>query len=94
MGGGGGGMGSGGGMPGGDMGSFMVGQSGGISTTHALGINYSDQLGKKVEVAGSYFFSLGDNITESSLERAYLLGTISGQEYVEKSSANSKNINP
>ncbi len=36
---------------------FMVGQSNGISKTNALGINYGDKYGKKVDVTGSYFFN-------------------------------------
>lgn len=58
--------GGGGGRGGGGFGggnNFSVGQSSGISKTNALGINYSDIWGKKVNVSGSYFFnnSINDN---------------------------------
>lgn len=54
--------GGGGGRGGGD---FMVGQSNGISKTNALGINYSDKYGKKVDLSGSYFFNNSNNNNES-----------------------------
>ena len=38
--------------------------SGGFTTTHAFGLNYSDKWGKKVDVSGSYFFNKGINNTE------------------------------
>ncbi|MBC7535345.1 MAG: outer membrane beta-barrel protein, partial [Ferruginibacter sp.] len=41
--------------------NFFVGQSNGINKTNAVGINYSDKLGKKVLVAGSYFFNNSTN---------------------------------
>lgn len=61
--GGGGGGPRGGGFRGGGSDNFNVGQSSGISKTNAIGINYSDKWGKKVNVTGSYFFnnSINDN---------------------------------
>lgn len=52
-----------GGPGGGGTDNFSVGQSSGISKTNAIGINYSDKWGKKVNVTGSYFFnnSINDN---------------------------------
>ena len=44
---------------------FLVGQSNGISKTNALGINYSDKYGKKVELSGSYFFNNSSNNNQS-----------------------------
>ena len=56
-----------GGRPGGDMGrdfrgssgpgDFLVPQSGGVAKTHAIGFNYSDKLGSKLEWNFSYFFN-------------------------------------
>ena len=37
--------------------NFLVGNSGGIVTTNAVGLNYSDKWGKKFNVSGSYFFN-------------------------------------
>lgn len=45
--------------------NFLVGSSGGIVTTNAMGLNYSDKWGKKVNVTGSYFF----NNTANSLRQ-------------------------
>lgn len=56
-GGGGGGRGPGGGGFGGGQSNFTVGQQNGISKTNAIGINYSDKWGKKIDVSGSYFFN-------------------------------------
>lgn len=54
--------------------NFQVGQQSGISKTNALGVNYSDKWGKKVDISGSYFFNnsnnANDNVsrTETTLE--------------------------
>lgn len=45
--------------------NFFVGNSGGIVNTNALGLNYSDKWGKKVNFSGSYFF----NNTTNSLRQ-------------------------
>jgi uncharacterized membrane protein YgcG len=47
----------GGGNFGGGSDNFIVGQQSGISKTHAIGINYSDKWGSKIDVSGSYFFN-------------------------------------
>ena len=78
---------------GGNVGEFLVGEQGGISSTHALGMNYSDQWGKKTEVSGSYFFNLSDNITEQITTQQYLINTETGQTYRELSGSDSRNIN-
>ncbi len=61
----GGGSSSGGSSYGGSSSNFLVGQQGGISKTNALGLNYSDQWGKKLAVSGSYFFN---NSTNNNIE--------------------------
>lgn len=78
---------------GGDTREFMVGPQNGISQTHAFGMNYSDVLGQKVEITGSYFFNWSDNISEQVLNREYILAADSGQTYVENSLGDSRNIN-
>lgn len=90
-----GGMGGGGrgGMRG--MNNYMVGQQNGIATTTALGLNYTDVLGKKKKVTftGSYFFnsSLNDNL--STTIRNYISAADSGLVYNENKSVESKNFN-
>ena len=49
-----GGGGRGGSRGGGSSRDFLVPQQGGIASTNAIGLNYSDQWGKKVEVSGSF----------------------------------------
>ncbi len=57
----------GGGRPGGGPGGmgqgqdFAVAQANGISQTNAIGFNYSNKFGKKVDVSGSYFFNQSEN---------------------------------
>ncbi|WP_400193711.1 outer membrane beta-barrel protein [Hymenobacter sp. B81] len=90
--------GQGGGNPGGGGGGnasdFLVNQSNGISRTHALGINYSNTLGTKTEVQGSYFFNLADNTLGSSTNRSFILpDTVSPLLYREEAQGSSRNIN-
>jgi hypothetical protein len=47
----------GGGRRGGGGSDLTVGQQNGIARTNAIGLNYSDSWGKKVDVSGSYFFN-------------------------------------
>ena len=53
----------GGGRPGGQGqgADFNVPQSNGISVTNALGVNFTNKYGKKLEVSGSYFFNQSEN---------------------------------
>lgn len=77
----------------GSVSDFMVPGQGGITTTHAAGVNYSDRWGEKLEVSGSYFFNLSDNTSEERVYREYLLAADSGQIYEELGTSDSKNIN-
>jgi|SRR6476661_1941582 len=73
-GGGGGGPRGGGGGPGGGGGGasdFLVNQSGGITRTNALGVNYSNTWNKKTEATASYFFNRADNSLASTTRRQY-----------------------
>lgn len=78
---------------GGDISDFLVGQQNGITTTHAFGLNYSDNWSKKVEVSGSYFFNMSDNNSTQLINRNYVLPGSEGQIYRENSQSNSQNIN-
>ncbi|MBM3169443.1 MAG: outer membrane beta-barrel protein [Bacteroidetes bacterium] len=57
--------------------NFLVGNTGGIVTTNALGLNYSDKWGKKVNVTGSYFF----NNTSNSLRQITNRETVVNQNF-------------
>lgn len=83
---GGGGRGGRGGGRGGE--NFQVGQQNGISKTNALGINYSDKWGKKVEVSGSYFFNNSNNQNNSSSRTETI-----GENYFNNQSSRSASNN-
>lgn len=91
----GGGRGGGGGSfgGGGNTRDFTVPQSGGISATNAIGLNYSDKWGEKVEVSGSYFFNMSDNSSDQSLFRQYVFPEDGGQTYSENNFSSSTNTN-
>ncbi|MBI1224239.1 MAG: outer membrane beta-barrel protein [Bacteroidetes bacterium] len=85
--------GRGGGGRGGGSSDFLVNSSSGISTTHALGINYSDKWGKKLDVTGSYFFNLSQNESIKTLTRQFVSDEGLGDLYEEDYNANSDNTN-
>lgn len=93
FGGGGGRPGGGGGNFGGGQGNFLVGQQPGISKTNAIGINFSDVWGKKLQVTGSYFFNNSSNINNERSNREYFLNGDSSQFYRESSFSKSDNFN-
>ena len=91
--------GGGGGRPGGTMmfggnnSNFTIGQQSGISKTNALGINYSDQWGKNLNVTGSYFFNNSNNVNDQLLNRQQFLSNSKTQFYDERSINRSENFN-
>ncbi len=92
------GMGGGGGMgrpPGyqNEADNFTVSSLGGITTTHAAGINYSESWGKKLTISSSYFFNRSINRNENTLERSYFNQELQGQVYSENSSSTKDNMN-
>lgn len=56
----------------GDFGNLFVSQQNGVTTTHALGTNYSNTIGDDVNLSGSYFFNYADNGNTSSINRDYV----------------------
>jgi hypothetical protein len=91
-GGGGGGRG-GGGWGGGSVNDFLVNTSGGIATTHAIGLNYSDKWGKKLEVTGSYFFNKSKSNSEQYLTQQFVDAEGLGQVYDETTFSTTNNTN-
>lgn len=75
--------------------NLMVDQQNGISTTHALGVNYGDKWGKKnkVNVTGSYFMNISKNNNLSNSSRNYLSEADSGFIYNQTETENVRNIN-
>lgn len=101
MGGGGnrGGMGGMGGMGGnrGGMGggNFFTGNQSGITTTRAMGLNYSNQWGKNIELSGSYFLTSSANLKSTETNRNYIVGDPikGGLNYLETNPSSTDNVN-
>ena len=85
----------GGGSSGGGGNNFSTPQQGGINTTNALGLNYTDEWSKKIKVTGSYFFNQTDNRNTATVRRSYITpdAADSALIYREQSSNNSHNQN-
>ena len=81
-----------GGMRGGGGGrSFeSMGSQSGITSANAIGTNYSDTWGDKVEVQASYFFNMTKNTLLDSLNRNYF-DTIMGQRIYDQVSQSTSN---
>ena len=79
----------GGGGNGGNASDFLVNQSGGITKTNAVGLNYSNSWNKKTDLAASYFFNRADNTLLSSTNRQYVTGT----KYTQNALSSSLNTN-
>ena len=90
-GGGGGGVGGGGGGNGGNASDFLVNQSGGISTTNAAGLNFSDSWNKKTDLSASYFYNHASNALQSNTNRQYVLPA--GTTYTQNANTSSLNTN-
>lgn len=73
--------------------SFLVDVKNGIMTTYALGMNYSDNWGKRTTFSGAYFYNRTENVAETDLLREYILGGNNGLSYNESSSAKTTNDN-
>lgn len=75
----------------GNIGNFMSSPQKGITTSHALGLNYIDVWGSKTNISASYFFNVTDNNNVSSSLRDYYFQD--NLQYNENSRANSRNMN-
>ncbi len=73
--------------------NFLVGNSGGIVTTNAMGLNYSDKWGKKVNVTGSYFFNNTANSLRQITNRETIVNANLRQYYEENLINTVKNNN-
>ncbi len=84
---------SGGGGFGGFGGDFAVAEQNGITTTHAVGLNYSDRWARNVEFSGSYFFNYSDNSLRQDLGQQYVAEELAGQRYDEFTNGTTLNQN-
>ncbi|HTL82220.1 MAG TPA: TonB-dependent receptor, partial [Bacteroidia bacterium] len=73
--------------------NFTVAQMGGISTTHAFGLNFSDQFGEKIKFSGSYFFNYSENENQTVLTRNYFTTNDTSLVYNDSSNTSTRNVN-
>ena len=73
--------------------NFLVGNQNGITTTDAVGVNYSDQYGKNFKITASAFFNSANNFTDESLIRNYINAQNSGLNYTEYDTLKNLNYN-
>lgn len=87
------GMQGGGGRGGRGGGGFSVGPQSGIAKTNAIGLNYNDQWGKKVQASGSYFFN-NSSVTNNQITNNQLfLPDASTNYYDDTTTSTSQNFN-
>jgi uncharacterized membrane protein YgcG len=73
--------------------NFLVGQQNGIARTNSLGLNYSDNWGKKIKFSGSYFFNNTHTINTTDLTRNYYTAHDTSNIYNENYRADMTNAN-
>ena len=76
---------------GGNAGDFLVNQNGGITTTSAVGLNYSNAWNKRTEMSASYFFNRANNTLLSNAQRQFV--DTSGTRYAQAANTSSLNTN-
>ncbi len=79
-----------GGMPG--MSNLLSSNQNGITTTNSTGVNFSDNLGKRVTFEGSYFFNTSHNSNDQYTSRETFRETGS-QFYNETRNSSTDNLN-
>ncbi|HTO17289.1 MAG TPA: TonB-dependent receptor [Edaphocola sp.] len=82
-----------GGRGGNSTGNFLVNDRSGVAITNAFGINYTDKLGKKVDLTASYFFNKSNTVNNQITNRNYVSSINEGQQYSETNNSNSINLN-
>jgi len=73
--------------------NFLVGQQPGISTVNSIGLNYINKWANKLTVNASYFYNNSDNVTNTTLNRQYLLSDTASQYYNEIDQSQTNNYN-
>lgn len=79
--------------PSGDPTQFLVDFKNGLTTTNAIGFNYSDKFSDNIEFTASYFFNWSRNNTSSDTYRNYFTGNDNTLVYSENSTTKSTNMN-
>ncbi|MCX7767495.1 MAG: outer membrane beta-barrel protein [Flavobacteriales bacterium] len=74
--------------------NFMTTQQAGINTTHALGVNYQDDWGKKARATAYYFFNHVTNNMNRFIRREFFSSdSLSPLKYQETAESRSRNMN-
>ncbi|MCV9388639.1 TonB-dependent receptor family protein [Reichenbachiella ulvae] len=73
-------------------GNLLVGAQSGITQTNAIGVNFTDNLGDKVDLEGSYFFNQSNNSRDQTTNREIFRGD-SLQFYNEQQNQDTENLN-
>ncbi len=73
--------------------NFFTGNQSGITTTRAIGLNYSDQWSKSTEVSGSYFFNKTINNNDYNTNRTYITGDPTSPTQLGYLDTNNNNTN-
>ncbi|MEN0003491.1 MAG: TonB-dependent receptor [Bacteroidota bacterium] len=74
---------------GGSVNDFLVNNQSGITQTHALGLNYTDNWGEKLEVAGSYFFNWNENTADQLLNQELINDRNDFQQFYDETTLSS-----
>lgn len=82
-----------GGGPFGSLSDFFVGNLNGLTTTHAVGANYTDIYAQQLQVNFSYFVNYTDNENDEELWRQYFIKTDTNSLYNQSTMNNTKNLN-
>ena len=72
---------------------FGGGGGSGVANTTAVGLNYGDTWGKKLELTGSYFINISSNDAYSERLRQYIAGRDSMKRYNSTSNSATNNYN-
>lgn len=72
---------------------FLVDQSGGVASTHAFGLNYSDKWGEKFNFSASYFFNNTDNLSTQNSFIEFVDTESDNEFYEEDNTTKSDNYN-
>lgn len=77
----------------GEMGDLLGNSQSGITTTNGVGINYSDQIGEKLEFTASYFYNQTQTRSTNNINRQYVNSGLENQRYIEDESSDDINAN-
>lgn len=73
--------------------NFLVTPTDGITQSHALVLNYSNEFGSWLDLSGSYFLNASTNDAVQSLERQLFLGDSATQRNLQRTDATTRNWN-